>query len=106
MLIVERNLVEAGEYQTTTRSVRVDTVRGVGFINYADYEGKEIPASTFRLSHPTGIRLFMDALIRLGYKAGDNVPEDTNIAIKKTVTVKCIPSDDGQFLNTALRSAE
>jgi len=93
--------VEPGTYTATVRNIRLNSEKNVAFINYKLHDGKEIPASSYNLAHPTGVSLFCDALVMLGFKNGDAVKWDESIACDKAVNVRV--AHNGEFLNTNIQ---
>lgn len=96
--LVSVNQVDPGTYNTVATGLKFDTEKEVAYINFALHEEKEIPAATFRYTHPQGARLLLNVCKALEIDIEADIPDDGRILLSKPTTVKCAYNDS--WLNT------
>ena len=101
MIVQERRTVAIGNHKTTTSNLFINTEKETLFINFAPIDDLEVPACTFKYSHPTGFNMMCDALADLGFQPGQVIADNEQVAIELEVDVTVTQKD--QYRNSSFK---
>ena len=102
MIVQENRVVETGTHEATTSNLYVNTEKETLFINFKPIGEEQVPACSFKFSHPTGASMMWETLGKLGYKVGDVIPDDEVVPLTRQCEIDV--TKNGSYKNSSINS--
>ena len=102
MIVQENQVVDTGQHLAMTSNLFVNTDKETLFINFQNIGEEQVPACSFKFSHPTGAAMMWETLGKLGYKVGEVIPDDVVVPLARQCEISV--TKNGSYKNSSIDS--